>query len=858
MKLAAFSSLFLALLQLSATFTLRKATQKVGSSVTSRSPPLNAETSEGRLVQLITPPPNLTGDLHIGNALNLVCSDIFLRYSELKQQFVYVRFGSDHAGHGLERIINLKLGPESAHAERLRAALLHCKAVRSDHLKTLRSLGVDWLDDGWTLSRRNKDVAREAFVELFRQGHITERLYPTFAKVTENGVAFIDVADVEFVSKPVTVFSIGLRLLDGNAASAGNGELRSGETEHNIYRDAERIKVNTTNPALLHASVAVAVPEKVYEQVRGKVAVLPGSNREIPMVPVGRLNDTGAALVCPGYSEADFQLAWEHGLDVINITDKQGRMQNTPQNLLGLTFAEAKDQMLALFEPVKTVEMAVPQLVGGEGYGVHIQPAPQWLLDVRSISQTAKSVLDRLDVDPPSRLAMLRRRVESTQPWCVSRNGWWGLRVPVWRLTKGAITTNIPATSELEAQERASQHLKVTFNEALKEGYTLEQDTRTLDTWFTSALWPIYTRPDPIVSGVLSPTPSTDHKLSNNSGAEISEPGVTRVLYTCYDILHSWVARMLLLCTKLSNGKLPFDCLVLHGIVNDAAGRKMSKSKGNTVTAAEFVRGFGTLNGFPDFTKPSVVDQFLGNMFETPSHHYDPLAVAQARMTLAAAASKGNVCHDIETYRERVQTMLKKVAQITNYVSKVCNKQSLRRMWDVDSDKGTRPSFVTTAIVAGFARHGREVGQNIQSFSFRRALEDLERCVGVFSNYTIPAHRSQVSSDAVLTQGYRQLLRLFMPFAPQLLRAMPLPLGLATSGELLQWPDFGPVDPVGEGGFDAIESAVRQLRRQTLDGAKTAVVVAPQDFKGDLEQHKPFLEYLLKLTYNTIVDFNIQ
>ncbi|GFE53293.1 valyl-tRNA synthetase [Babesia ovis] len=918
MNITALFPVIFALLPPFSGFRLHNSQWKVGIFPRDRLHRLDVGARGTTLVQLITPPPNLTGDLHIGNALNIVCSDIFLRYSELNQRLVYARFGSDHAGHGLERIINHQLGPDSSVADRIDGALKYCEQVKAGHIDTLGSLGVDWRYQGWTLDPHSKDVTREAFVNLYNQGYISEKLYPTFAKITQEGATFLDVADVELVNKKVELFSIELPLVEGGALPSGYGDTDSitsssekGGATTPLHTSPTSITAYTTEPGLLHATAAIAVPVEDYERYRGMVAVLPTSKRNVPLVPQSGLEESNPVLLLPGYSQNHFQLAWDNGLEIINITDQYGKLQNVPQNLQGLDLDQARDALRDLFTLVSQVDTKVPQLLGDASSKVFVQPAPHWMLDVTAISHTALASLDLLKVDPSSRVSMLRQRLETKQPWCISRNGWWGLRVPVWHLCKNGYRKSIAAKSESEARELASVHLGRSIEEAFKDGYTLEQDTRTLDTWFISALWPIYTRPDLDILGIDSTKiqygdlletkllneaedtvsgvgylPSngsgesgvdmapkndfpnnTDFPLEDNTKNQlgfsrgVNSTGVddtthiTRVLYTGYDILHSWVARMLLLCTNVSNGKLPFDRVVLHGIVNDNKGRKMSKSWGNTITASEFVKTFGHLNGFPDLSKPSEIALMMESIWGTPKYH-DPLSVAQARMTLAAAASKANACHDVDAYRARVQSVLKKVAQITNYVSQVCKKRGLENIMDLEEPDSE--DFVPGAINAAFARRGRELGNLIEAFEFRRAFETLEQCVSVFSTYMIPAHRQEYCNDATMVQAYQQLLTLFMPFAPQLIMAMPLPLNLATDGNLFQWPNFGPVDTKAESAFDAIENVVRQLRRHALDGETTAVVVAPLEFKAALEKHKPFLEYLLKLTYNTVIDYNIQ
>ncbi|GBE58914.1 valyl-tRNA synthetase [Babesia ovata] len=862
-------------------------------------------------VRLITPPPNLTGDLHVGNALNLVCSDIYLRHAELSNREVYARFCSDHAGQGLERIVNRTVGVDKPPGDRIRCALRHCKTVSEDHLDTLTSLGVDWLYGGWTLGRRSKEVTRHAFVSLYRDGHLSEKLYPTFAKITDKGVTFLDSADVEIVKTPKKLYAINLKLVDVNVDESESADASSdarspdAHPSDNVY-NGEHLTVHTTKPGLLHASAAVAVSEAVSERLKGKAVVLPGSDRRIPLIASAGVEDDRATFVMPGYLFEDYQLGLKYGLDVIDITDERGRLKNVIPELSNLTIAEAEKKLIDSFVEVATVEEQSPTLLGDPSCDVYTLPAPHWLIDVGAISGPALDAMNDLEVDPPSRSSLLRQRVASTQPWCISRYGWWGMRVPVWYLKKDGSSMPFPAHSQSEAEQMAEEHLQCSLSDALSRGYKFEQDTRTLDTWFTSALWPITSTPgthssplapdscndtklrddvpldgvvvDGLASGEVGESTAVEdimasidaakkdlvdspdapkYDLALSQAATLSLTNATRVLYTCYDILHSWVARMLLLCTWFSKGKLPFDKLVLHGLVNDSSGRKMSKSEGNTVTAREFVSGFGQLPGFPDLSKPSDVDVLIAKVAGKTVKHTNPLAVAQARLVLATAASKANVCHDLGGYADRVKSLLKKVANITKYVSNACKQANLDHMWDISPDE-VGNSFVERLVSAGLSRSGREVGNCIETFSFRKSFEHLEKYVSVFSEYAIPSHRHGDLGIGALALGYRDLLRLLMPFTPQLVTAMPIPLGMMGTGELFEWPVFG--DPVAEDerAFDVFESVIRQLRRHALEGSDNAVVEVPEDLRDAIESHRPLLTYLLKLTYNTVIQFNVQ
>ncbi|KAK1933030.1 tRNA synthetases class I (I, L, M and V) family protein [Babesia divergens] len=700
-------------------------------------------------------------------------------------------------------------------------------------MKTLKKLGIDWLYSGWTLSSRSKEITRDVFLRLYQEKLITERLYPTFCRVKHGTLEYLNAAKVELVTRPVNVYSITLDVV-------GNDDLDGGSSQE----VAGSVIAYTTVPGLLHATAAVAVGEEDYERLKGKMAVLPDSFRRVPLVPLATvIKDDSAVtdtLIMPGYSENATTISYMGNMDVINIVGPDGKLTNVPPTVMGLSLEEAEPALLKYFKHDKIVHRKVPMEISDKDTIVHVLPAPQLLLDVASISGHALDALERLEIDPQNRMSFLKQRLESKQPWCISRYSWWGVRVPLWYLKKGTDVIVLPAKSQQDAEQLATKKLGYDVKEAIKDGYSLEQDPRTLDTWFTSSLWPITTSIDSEEMEGLQPC------------------RVQTLLFTCYDILHSWVARMLLMCTYLSGGALPFDRVVLHGLVNDGQGRKMSKSLGNTITADEFVSRFGALYGFPEIRKQSDVAQYIAQILGKPQEQHDPMAMAQARLSLAASASKVNMCHNIGDYDERIKAMLKKLGQITNYMNLVCRKLKLKHIWDLDLDNNKQLSSLESAISAQFAVAVNSLSELIESFEFRKAVETLEQYVGIFSNYAIPAHRHGCCQFALLFRWYVNMLRILMPFAVQLIQGMPLPLGLQDSDALLQWPDFIPVESHDIGMFDAMEDIVRQLRRHAHAGSSVPEVSVPDAYRDELESYKSLLSYIVQLTYNTAIDFNIK
>lgn len=783
------------------------------------------EGEDTQLVRLITPPPNLTGDLHIGNAVNLVCSDIYLKYCEMNRKLVHAKFGSDHAGLGFEKLV-YRSGCKADDRHMLRDAMKSAKHLTNSHIQTLRNLGIDWFYSRWTLSSRSKDVTRDAFLRLLKEGHIREGLYPNFCTVTHGSIRWLNAAIIQFINRPIDVYSIELNVVDGE----GDDSLG-------------KVVAYTTKPGILPATAAVAVDPDVFKRFKGRMVLLPDSYRRVPLL----LRDDQMksdckwydTLIMPGYSQEGTNIAFDHGLETINIVDSNGRLMNVSQELQGLSLKEADEAMLKYFNTYNTVNIDVPTVLGNSNTVVYTLPAAHLLLDTAAISGPCLKEIENLEVDPPNRISLLKKRIKTNRPWCISRNGWWGVRVPIWYLEKEGENIPIPAHSQLEAEKLASDKLGSPLADALYKGCVLRQDNRILDTWFTSALWPI--------------TSGKDLETLN-----IPECKTERLLYTCYDILHSWVARMLLLCTYLTGGNLPFDKVVLHGMVKDDQEKKMSKSAGNTILANDFVLAYSDRDGFSGILEPSEHKQYIDQLLGKGENVIDPLAITRARLSLASYASKADKCNAIGNYDEGIKRMLKRIGQITNYICIACRMENIKQIWDLDPIDKTPTTSIVSAIGARLSQIGVSLSQFLEDFEFKQAVKCLDDYVSVFSNYAIPSHRMGDCRLSVIFNWYTTMIRMLMPFGAQLIQSISLPLELQDSGILLEWPTFERLDDNALSLFDTMEDIIRKLRRHAIGGSTTAVVSVQEKHRSEVEQHKALLSYIVKLTYNTNIDFNVE
>ncbi len=517
--------------------------------------------SDKKPYTIMMPPPNVTGSLHIGHALNHTLQDILIRYHRLKGYDALWQPGTDHASIAVHMVLEKQFQEQGISRfdlgrEKFMEKAWEWKEYSGGVITSqLRRLGTtpDWEREAFTMDEGLSRAVLKSFVELYRGGMIyrAERLV-NWDPERQTVISDLEVIQKEQKSK---MWHIRYPI--------------EGEVE-------EFLTVATTRPETMLGDTAVAVhpDDERYKHLVGKFVILPITNRLIPII-ADEYSDpekgSGAVKITPAHDFNDFEVGQRHKLPMISIMDSYACIvtdnDSIPKNLRGLDRYDAREAILKeleeldLLEKVETIKNTIPV---GERSGVVIEPfmTKQWFVNTPELAKEASAAVrdGRTRFIPQQYENMYFAWVDNQLPWCISRQLWWGHQIPAWYDEDGNVYV---AESEEEAQVQAGAGVKLT------------RDEDVLDTWFSSALWPFST------IGWPDETPELERYFPSN------------VLITGFDIITFWVSRMMMFSLYLM-GDVPFKDVYVHALVRDSKGQKMSKSKGNVMDPIDLIEQYGT------------------------------------------------------------------------------------------------------------------------------------------------------------------------------------------------------------------------------------------------------------------------
>ncbi|MEP0070556.1 valine--tRNA ligase [Pyruvatibacter sp.] len=783
---------------------------------------------------IVIPPPNVTGSLHMGHALNNTLQDILIRFERMRGKDVLWQPGTDHAGIATQAVVERQLaeqGNNSSRREMGREAFIErvweWKAESGSTITNqLRRLGAscDWSRERFTMDDGMSKAVLKVFVQLYKEGLI----YKDKRLVNWDPTLETAISDLEVVPTDVNghLWHFRYPLADGKTYEF--------PTEHDeygnptAYETRDYIVVATTRPETMLGDTGVAVnaEDERYKHLIGSHVVLPITGRRIPIVADEHADPTqgsGAVKITPAHDFNDFEVGRRNDLRMINILDTRGKLlldsneaflEGAPQAHQAVTAYHGKDRFdvrkeivsaldeLGMLDKIDDHRHAIPY---GDRSNDVIEPflTDQWYVDAATLAKPAIEAVEKGETTfvPKNWEKTYFEWMRNIQPWCISRQLWWGHRIPAWY---GPDKEVFVAQTEEEAYEQAEVHYGKRVD--------LERDEDVLDTWFSSGLWPFSTQ------GWPEETPELDRYYG------------TDVLVTAFDIIFFWVARMMMFGLHFMK-EVPFKDVYIHALVRDDKGAKMSKSKGNVIDPLELIDTYGA----------------------------DAL-----RFTLTAMAAQGR---DIKLSTSRVEGY-------RNFGTKLWNAARFCQMNECSRVEGFDVSTVTSTpnkwIAGETRRTAAKVTEALEGYRFNEAAGALYHFVwDVYCDWYVELIKpvlygtdeaTKAETRATAAWALDQILLMLHPMMPFLTEELwkdgvegPARTSMLVSAE---WPTYSA--ELGDGAADAeidwiirLVSEVRSVRAQmnVPAGAKIPLVLrdASAETVERIARNKDMIERLARL-----------
>ena len=518
------------------------------------------KTKLNKKFSVVIPPPNITGRLHMGHALNNSLQDVLVRFKRMKGFETLWQPGTDHAGIATQAVVEKNLEKENLNKNQLgRDNFIkriwewknESGGIILDQLKKL-GCSCDWSRTRFTMDKDLSKAVIKVFVDLYNN----KLIYKDKKLVNWDTKLQTAISDLEVIQKDV---QSNLYYID-----------------YQIVGSTDKITIATTRPETMMGDSALAVNPKDerYKSLIGKNVLIPLVNRTIKIIAdhyADPKQGTGAVKITPAHDFNDYDVGKRNKLEIINIFEKNGSInKNGIKEFIGLDRFEARKLLIKKLKEngylvkIENIKNKVPY---GDRSNSIIEPllTEQWFVDAKKLSKKPMKIVkeNKTTFYPEGWTKTFFQWMKNIEPWCISRQIWWGHRIPAWYDSNNNIFV---AENQTEALKLAKKKNKKNFK--------LKQETDVLDTWFSSALWPFATLGWP------------------NKTKELSKFYPTSVLVTGFDIIFFWVARMLMMGSFFKN-KTPFNKVYVHALVRDEKGQKMSKSKGNVIDPLELINEYG-------------------------------------------------------------------------------------------------------------------------------------------------------------------------------------------------------------------------------------------------------------------------
>ncbi|PJJ98674.1 valine--tRNA ligase [Lysobacteraceae bacterium NML91-0213] len=783
-----------------------------------------APQGDGPAYSILLPPPNVTGTLHMGHAFQHTLQDALIRYHRMRGYRTLWQVGSDHAGIATEMVVgrNLALAGEgetrdSLGRERFIEKVWEWKAQSGDTIeRQMRRLGAsgDWSRKVFTMDEAPSAAVVEAFVRLHEEGLI----YRGKRLVNWDPVLQTAVSDLEVVSEEEDGFLWSIRYPLADGASYEHVEVDADGNE-TLRETRDYLVVATTRPETMLGDTAVMVhPEDPrYAGLVGGSVQLPLAGRRIPVIAddyVDRAFGTGVVKVTPAHDFNDYAVGQRHGLPMINLfTDTAAVNDNAPEAYRGLDRYDARKAVLGDLEAAGLLVETKPhrlQVPRGDRSGQVIEPylTDQWFVAMEAMGRRGLELVEGVDGQPgevrfvpPNWINTYRHWLANIQDWTISRQLWWGHRIPAWYDDAGNVHVG---RDEADARARSG----------LGADVALRQDSDVLETWFSSALWPFSTLGWP------------DAAAMRERGFDAYLP--SSVLVTGFDIIFFWVARMIMVTDRLT-GQVPFRDVYITGLVRDKDGQKMSKSKGNILDPIDIIDGIALDDLVAKRTSGLMQPQMAAKIEKATRREFPEGIAAHGadalRFTMAALAGPGRDIKFDLGRAEGYKNFCNKLWNATRFV--LMNTEGARfegvPQPRTDAERWILARLAQTSAQAGehFAGYRFDLlAQALYEFAWNEVCDwFLELAKPALSGDDADAARS---TRHTLLYVLESLLRLLHPLTPfvseELWRQVAPRLGIESPTISLQaYPQAGDIDAAAyaqaAGDIEWLKQMVSALRR---------------------------------------------